>query len=67
MRRPDMRRLAIPVVVAMLAAAYGGADASEKAHRKHAATPPKAAAKAAPAQPVENPVIRQPVPQPTVI
>ena len=57
-----MRRLAIVVVAAMLATAYAGADASEKTHRKHPANPPKAAAKVAPGQPVENPVPRLPVP-----
>ncbi len=58
MRRPDIRRLAIPVVAIVLATACAGAGASEKAHRKHAANPPKAA----PAQPVENPPARRPVP-----
>jgi len=53
-----MRRLAILVIATMLATAYAGADASERGHRKHTANPHKAA----PAQPVEHPVTRLPVP-----
>lgn len=53
-----MRKLAILVIATVVATAYAGADASEKAHRKHVASPPKAA----PVQPVENPVMRLPVP-----
>jgi hypothetical protein len=53
-----MRKLAILVIATVAATAYAGADASEKAHRKHAANPPKAS----PAQPLENPVTRLPVP-----
>jgi hypothetical protein len=60
-RRFEMRKRAILVVAAMLATAYAGAEASEKAHRKHAANPPKAR----PEQPVENPVTRLPVPADT--
>jgi hypothetical protein len=61
-----MRKLAILMVATMLATAYAGADASEKAHRKHAAYPSKGASRgtseAAPARPSENPVTRLPVP-----
>jgi hypothetical protein len=61
-----MRKLAILMVATMLAIAYAGADASEKAHRKHAANPPRGASKgpskAEPARPGENPVTRLPVP-----
>ncbi|HLG82144.1 MAG TPA: hypothetical protein VKY22_14095 [Bradyrhizobium sp.] len=53
-----MRKLAVLVIATVVATAYAGADAAEKAHRKHAANPPKAG----PAQPVENPVTRLPVP-----
>jgi hypothetical protein len=53
-----MGKLAILVVATMLATAYAGADASEKAHRKHAANPPKANTD----RPVENPATRLPVP-----
>jgi hypothetical protein len=61
-RRFEMRNLAILVVATMLATAYSGADASEKAHRKHAANPPKANSEQ---RPVENPVTRLPVPADT--
>jgi len=37
-----MRKLAILVIATVLAIVCAGADASEKAHRKHAANPPKA-------------------------
>jgi hypothetical protein len=57
-----MRKLAILMVAIMLATAYACADASEKAHRKHAANPSKGASEAAPARPSENPVTRLPVP-----
>jgi len=53
-----MRKLAVLVIATVLATAYAGADASEKVHRKHAANPPKAA----PAQSVDHPVTRLPVP-----
>jgi len=53
-----MRKLAILVIATIVATAYAGADASQKAHHKHAANPPKAS----PVQPVENPVMRLPVP-----
>jgi len=55
-----MRKLAILVIATAVATAYAGADASEKAHRRHAVPP-----KASPAQPVENPVTRLPVPADT--
>ena len=60
-----MRKLAILVIATVVATAYAGADASEKAHRKHAANPPKTPAKASRAQSVENPVTRLPVPADT--
>ena len=53
-----MRKLAILVVASILATAYAGADAAEKGCHKHAANPPKAS----PAQPVESPTTRVPVP-----
>jgi hypothetical protein len=53
-----MHRLAILVIATIVATAWAGADAAEKTHRKHAPNPPKAS----PAQPVENPVTRLPVP-----
>jgi hypothetical protein len=53
-----MRRLAILVIATMLATAYSAADALERVHHKHSANPHKAA----PAQPVEHPVTRLPVP-----
>ncbi len=53
-----MRKLAVLVIATVVASAYAGADASEKAHRKHAANPPKASS----AQPTENPMTRLPVP-----
>ena len=56
-----MRKLAILVVASVLATAYAGADASEKPRHKHAANPPKAS----PAQPVQNPTTRLPVPADT--
>ena len=52
-----MRKLAILVVASILATAYAGADAAEKGRHKHA-NPPKAS----PAQPVESPTTRVPVP-----
>jgi hypothetical protein len=68
-----MRKLAILVFATVVASAYAGADASEKAHHRRAASPPKAVqtkvaqtkatqTKAAPAQPVETPVTPLPVP-----
>jgi hypothetical protein len=57
-----MRNLAILMVATILVTAYAGADASEKAHRKHAANPSRGASEAAPARPGENPVTRVPVP-----
>jgi len=56
-----MRKLAVLVIATVVATAYAGADASEKAHRRHAATPSKASR----VQPVENPVTRLPVPADT--
>jgi hypothetical protein len=56
-----MRKLAILMVATMLATAYAGADASERAHRKHAANRPKGNTD----QPVENPGTRLPVPADT--
>jgi hypothetical protein len=53
-----MRKLAILVIATIVTTTYAGADASEKAHRKHAATP----SKTGPVQPAENPVTRLPVP-----
>jgi len=53
-----MRKLAVLVIATVLATAYGGADASAKAHRKHVASH----AKVAPRQPVEKPVTHVPVP-----
>jgi hypothetical protein len=73
-----MRKLAILVFATVVASAYAGADASEKARHRRAASPPKAVqtkatqtkatqtkatqTKAAPAQPVETPVTPLPVP-----
>lgn len=58
-----MRKLAILVIVTTLATAYAGADASEKAHHRHAGTLHKAGpATSAPAEPTEKPVTRLPVP-----
>ncbi len=54
-----MRKLTILVIASLLATAYAGADASERAHRRHAAANPQ---KAAPTRPVENPATRLPVP-----
>ena len=53
-----MRKLAILVIATVLAIVCAGADGSEKAHRKHAANPPKAA----PVQPFQNPTTKLPVP-----
>jgi hypothetical protein len=56
-----MRKPAILVIATVLATAYAGADASERAHHRHAAGP----AKAAPHEPATNPMTRVPVPADT--
>ena len=54
-----MHKLTVLVIAALLATAFSGVDASEKTHRRHATSSPQ---KTRPAQPVENPATRLPVP-----
>ena len=57
-----MRKLAVLVIATVVAIAYAGADAAEKAHRRHAANPPKNPPRPSSVQPAENPPTRLPVP-----
>lgn len=57
-----MRKLAVLVIVTLLTTAYVGANAAERAHRRHSVSKPQ---KPAATLPVENPVTRLPVPPDT--